>query len=352
MKKALIATLLCLALPVLAGEPVGVVVNTNTNSIQLINPLTMELTPSLLKGNLGSYGGQLLDVVVAPDGKKAFVSNFGDAKIFCIDIAGGFNAEPTIIGEAYTGFFAEDMDITPDGKYLLVTDGGFSSVIGVIDVETMTLVKRYNFPNCYSNCVAVHPSGNFVYSGDYFQGQLYVFAFAEGVLTLQETQYILPSRPVNLAVSPDGQTLIAVGAGTYNQAIFGINHLGNLYNFSMLNMPSKHGQSCVFSADSTKAYFLSNSYNGGTQIHALDVTGPGAVSVAGSLKLSIMRGTSQLFGVDTMALDPSGNYLFVANPTISGGVVETTAIDLHAWSEAAQLKCNGIPTGIAFGTIE
>jgi len=52
-----------------------------------------------------------------------------------------------------------------------------------------------------------------------------------------------------------------------------------------------------------------------------------------------------------MAIDPSGNYLYVTNPTLSGGVVEVTVIDLTTNTEVNQIHANGIPTGIAFATI-
>ncbi len=353
MKKVLFAALLCVAIPVLAGEPIGVVANNNTNSIHLINPLTMELTPSLLKGNLGSYGGGLFDVVITPNGKKAFVSNFGDSRIYCLDIAGGFNAEPSIIGYVDIPFFAEDMDITPDGKWVLVTDGGFSPRCAVVDIETLTLAKNNYLKGNSAQSVSVHPNGQWVYFVDYFGAMIHTYALdAEGVLSYVDTAYLDAYRPVNCAVSPDGKTLIAAISNRYDALAFAINPVGGLYNKTLVTFPAKGGQSVVFSADSTKAYYLSNNWTMGTQVQAMDVGAEGNVTLAASLRLSIGRGTSQLFGVDNMAIDPSGNYLFVTNPTVSGGVVEITVVDLATMTEAAQLKCNGIPTGIAFGTIE
>ncbi|MBP7830616.1 MAG: hypothetical protein KA248_11935 [Kiritimatiellae bacterium] len=64
------------------------------------------------------------------------------------------------------------------------------------------------------------------------------------------------------------------------------------------------------------------------------------------------RGTSQLFGVDTIALDPVGNYLYVANPTASGGLSTLSIIDLTAQNQVNYMPGSGIPTGIAFSTIK
>ena len=64
------------------------------------------------------------------------------------------------------------------------------------------------------------------------------------------------------------------------------------------------------------------------------------------------RGTSQLFGVDTIAIDPSGSYLYVANPTVSGGLPGLSIIDLTVGAPIDSVPGRGIPTGIAFSTLE
>jgi DNA-binding beta-propeller fold protein YncE len=346
------AIMALLTLSAYASEPLGVVANNNTNSIQLINPLTMEISPSMLKGNLGSYGGGLFDVVFTPNGKKAFVSNFGDSQIHAIDTAGGFQAEPTIIGSVNIPFFAEDMDVTPDGTKLLVTDGGFSPRVAVVDVESLTLIKQNYLRDCYANAISIHPSGKYFYVADYFQGAIHGYALAsDGTATFLNSVYLGGERPVNVTVSPDGKTMIAVMSNTYSCHAFAIGD-GNFADAGRVELPAKGGQSCVFSKDGTKVYYLSNSLLNSAQIQVLNVTGAGLVAYASSIEMSIPRGTSQLFGVDTLAVDPAGTHLFVANPTVSGGVVEVTVIDLTSNTETAQLMCNGIPTGIAFATIQ
>ena len=127
-----------------ANDGFGVFANSNTNNIQFIDG--SNTTGPWLAGQLGSYGGGLFDVVITPDGKTAIVSNFGDSKIFFIDISGGFNAAPVLLTPkgVRIGFFAEDMAITPDGKYVLVTDGGFSARVAVVDIAGRYLLKSNN----------------------------------------------------------------------------------------------------------------------------------------------------------------------------------------------------------------
>ncbi|MCX6583671.1 MAG: hypothetical protein NT166_26145 [Candidatus Aminicenantes bacterium] len=336
-----------------AGEQIGVFANSNTNSIQFINPDTQEVSPSLLKGTLGSYGGGLFDVVITPNGKTAIVSNFGDSKIFFVDISGGFDVAPTLLGQTRIGFFAEDMAITPDGKYVLVTDGGFASRIAVVDIAGQYVVGSPNFANVYSNAVAITPNGLTVLTADYFQGKINQFAFnpEDGTLTFVHAFYVLPTRPVNIEISPDGQTAIAVSATGYKHPVFSLCPTNVVFT-GFVTVAHKSGQSCVFSKDGTKAYLLSNSWNSRAMVEVLEVTGPGQVTASGvSIPARPKKGTSQLFGVDTIAIDPNGEYLYVANPTLSGGSERISIIDLAVNAQVNYIQGNGIPVGIAFTTI-
>jgi DNA-binding beta-propeller fold protein YncE len=337
-----------------AEEPIGVVVNANTNSFHFIDPLTQELSPSQLKGYIGSYGGQLFDVVFADNGKKVFITNFGDSRVFIIDISGGFSGSPELIGYVDIPFFAEDMDVTPDGKYVLVTDGGFSSRCAVFSTETYELISNYNLGGNQAQAVAISPDGKVAVFADYWNQAIHSYLLGEdGSLTYAQTSYITGGRPVNVAISPDSKNVIAVDAVRYDCPVFKLNTAnGGMALKSTVTFENKGGQSCVFGKDGTKAYYISSTWNKGPRINVIDITAPGVAAFNSYIQMSIPRGTSQLFGVDTIAIDPSGNYLYVANPTLSGGVVEVTVIDLTTNTEVNQLHCNGLPTGINFTTIQ
>jgi DNA-binding beta-propeller fold protein YncE len=344
-----------LAIMVSANEPIGVFANSNTNCIQFIDPVTNNVSDPLLKGYFGSYGGGLFDVVITSDGKTAIVSNFGDSEIFFVDISGGFNAQPTLLGSTYVGFFAEDMAITPDDKYVLVTDGGFTPRIGVIDIHSQTLLYNKNLGLKYAQAIAITPDGKLVLVADYSSRAIHSYMLdSNGNLTFKETQNIGPCAPVNVAISPDGKTVIAADASHSIAPIFLIDSQGNLCFQEFIPLPARGVQSCIFSGDGKKAYILTNGNLGkGTQVHILNVTAPGQVSASGtSITVTPTRGTSQLFGVDNIALDPSENYLYVTNPTLSGGVSGISIIDLTTNIEVGYIQGTGIPTGIAFTTIK
>jgi DNA-binding beta-propeller fold protein YncE len=337
-----------------ADKAMGVFVNSNTNCIQFIDPSDNSVTPNYLGGMIGSYGGGLFDVVITPDGKTAVVSNFGDSKIFFIDISNGFECPTKLPVPVRTGMFAEDMVVTPDGQYVLVADGGFSPYVTTIQLDPTFVCRNYLGNNKYANSVDITPDGTVLVS-DYFQGAIHAYALSNtGTLTHLKTVRILPFRPVNTAISPDGKTVIAVTAGFSGTAILCYDpSTQDLVYTGHIAMPSKNGQSCVFNKAGDKAYYLSNSQNKGTQVIVLNVGPSCTVSPSGtSIKIWPSRGTSQLFGVDTIALDPDEKYLYVTNPTLSGGIASVAIVDLSINQQVGYIPAMGIPTGIAFTTID
>lgn len=366
-KKSLLMLLMfgLVSLSIMAADQIGVFANFNTNCIQYIDPANQKVSGSLLKGNLGSYAGGLLDVVITSDGKTAIVSNFGDQKIFFIDISGGFNEMPTLLGSTKVPIFAEDLDLTPDNKYVLVTDGGITSTISIVEVSTRKMVGSQSFGTRYSNAISVCPQkattfdGYIVMTADYFGRKVNVFKFINKTLEFVKSFNVRPCGPVNISISPDGYTAIAASANTRYTPFFRISNnydevtfLGTSKGF--IDLPYISGQSCVFSQDSNTAYYLSNSMAHHAQIEVIDVPTPIGGSPTESPKFlrSIparpKRGTSQLFGVDTIALDPSGNFLYVSNPTTASASVRISIIDIIGRQQIGYIQGNGIPMGIAF----
>jgi len=337
-----------------AEKQIGVFANLNTNCIQFIDPMNHKVSHPKLKGELGNYFGPLLDVAITSDGRTAIVSNFWDGKIFFIDISKGFDEDPSLIGDGFISFFAEDIAITPDDKYALVTDGSFSPYVGVIDIASGTLAKLEYLGFKEAVAVAITPDGKLALFADNSFGAIHSYWIeSDGSLTFKETQIILPFWPANIAISPDGKTVI-VSEGDYSIApVFLIDSQYNLCLKEFMPMPSPNGQTCVFSPDGSKAYYLSSSQEKGTLVHVLNVTGPGKVSASGtSIEVNPWRGIGYLYGVETLAIDPSGNYLFITNPSGDYGVTGVSIIDLTTNTQVDFLRAFGIPAGIAFATIK
>ena len=344
-----------LANMVFAGRPIGVFANKNTNCIQFIDPITQTVSDHLLKGDLGTYAGGLMDVVITSDRKTAIVSNMGDSRIYFIDISRGFNDQPILLGSTWVFIPPEDMAITPDDNYVVVTDGGNSNHAAVVDIPSRSLVRVQYLKGASVQAAAVTPDGELVLFADYGGGALHSYRIdGEGTLSYKETQLIRPFSPVNVAISPDGKTVIVVHAFSSRASVFLIDSMHDLCFQEYISLPARGGQSCVFSGDGAKAYYLTNANPGkGTQVHILDVASPGKVAASGtSITVTPARGTGHFYGIETIALDPWDNYLYVTNPVASGAVTGISIIDLATHTEVGYLMGTGIPTGICFTALQ
>jgi DNA-binding beta-propeller fold protein YncE len=366
---ALLLAVPLLAVPLMAvdapsaDEPIGVFANSNTNSIQFINPLTQQVSPPRLTRRLGTTGGGLFDLVITPDGKTAIVSNFGDSRIFFIDISGGFSRNPILLGSTRTPMFAEDLALSPDGKYVLVSDGGFSPLVVVVRVSTRRIVSTFDgtSKSVQAQSVQVADDGTVIVA-DYWNTGLHTLSLSDAGVLRYKKSYLWPphpdyaNRPLNSATSPDGQTVIAVGI---EQVRPFLKTGAVLTKRQQIVLPAMGGQSCVFSQDGTKAYYVTggggfNGINEGTggQVHVLNVDGPGRVSYSGiHIKFRAAGPNSQLFGVDTAAIEPSGQFLYLTNISLSGAYQSVAVVDLIRNKVVGKLPAHGLPTGIAFTTI-
>ncbi|HPB56647.1 MAG TPA: hypothetical protein PLB68_11860, partial [Candidatus Aminicenantes bacterium] len=418
------------------GAPAGVggliAINGDTySSIKTVNPRALTLSPRLLDGQMEGLpteeapspkGGGLFDAVITPDGKTAVVSNFGMQIVYFLDISNPDS--PTVLGNVPitydTGevdkegkpivysFFAEDMALTPDGRYLLVTDGGFSPYMALINVRTRTLktIWKLEAPGVdettgeptiiskYVNSCSVAGDGRTVLLSDYFNAQVHVFLMDPDAGTLEFRQSfdtlfplagptvapvkgavkeqgtsatMVGTRVLNIALSPDGKTVVALGpvqdegsdpeTYTFSCApwVFRVNAPGRVVSKGYVALPkvARGAQTGVFSRDGSKFYMGVTEYRETIPtppgepiynppnyvIYVFRVTPEGdLVDTGARVQLATPRGTSQLFGVDTMAIDPENRYLFVSNPTVSGGARVVSAVDLPTLKEVKELS--------------
>lgn len=403
----------------------GLVVYYNTNGVAMIDPVRHVISPMHLNeydyaidpetelpfgAPLGSESGGRFDLAMTSDGRTAVISNFGDNTVYFVDLSSG---APVVVGKVRLDLFAEDIAIDPTNRWALVTDGNDTQV-AVLDIPTRSWVpagydsetgEPYSLrvvtdegdpenPNDntygYANAVEIAADGRTVIVADYFgyvpfETNLYVLLLdpATGGLTYSQSSGALWKqgadrnspfpvlyRPVNVAISPDGRTVIAVNANRStdpgdddpdaifegcNLAVFTIDSPGHITRRADVILPYKidGGQSLVFSADGSRAYLHTiytddapqpvdpDSFYEYAEIQVLAVDGPGRVRRIGAMRSPTQRGTSQLFGVDTLAITPDGNYLYATNPTMSDA---KPVIDVYDLRRQRFLKRIGCPT--------
>jgi DNA-binding beta-propeller fold protein YncE len=329
-------------------------------ALYTVDAETDTLYGPFLAGQLGAAGGGLFDIAVTPDGNTAVVSNFGNRTVYFVDVSDPTNLQ--LLGHVNITIFAEDIAITPDGKFALVADGGFSSYISSINIATRTLIEEANLTDTgvFANAVTVAPDGT-VICADYFQGMLQTFTvdgfghlttrFTYNISRFTTDNFNFTDRPVNVAVAPDGQTVLLMTTTSPYVTVYQITSPGTLtYIGRVPGLPAiwddtenneqwwGSRQSVAFSSDGRKAFVIDNGVYDPVQefylnntISVLDITAPGSVSLsAPSAAILRYNSSSQLFGVDV--LDIALNKLYVGNPTLSNGVPYLHVVNLNDFS--------------------
>jgi hypothetical protein len=341
-------------------------------ALYTIDAATNTLYGPFLQGQLGSANGGLFDVTIAPGSRRAIVSNFGDRTVFLVNCNDPTNLQ--LINSQNITFFAEDTDITADGRFALVADGGFSSKLASINMATGTLVEVQNLGSMNACAVSVAPDGTIVMvdyfgskintatidsSGDITPGQSY------DIPTETKDGTVIKPLPVNVAIAPDGQTVLVLTTSSDFVTVYKITGPGTLtYMGRVFGLPAiwndtdpndKHWsgsqQSAAFNSAGTQAYVITNGRGFmpdktelPSQISVLDINGPGNVSLRIASAADIPHiGSSQLFGVDCLAV--ANNNLYVGNPTISGASPDLRVVNLTSYSVSA------IPVGLLPGAV-
>ena len=165
------------------------------------------------------------------------------------------------------------------------------------------------------------------------------------------------SRPINVGIAPDGQTVIVCDVAAYDPpthtlfavGVYRITSPGVLTFTGVITGLNRATQSVAFSPNGNKAYL---SQNGGhierydyNHLAVLDITAPGVVSLDRATVADMPRLTSsQLFGVDTIAV--ANGKAYVGYPTISGASYDLRVVNLEDYS-VRSVSLRSIPVGVA-----
>ena len=201
----------------------------------------------------------------------------------------------------------------------------------------------------YFQAVAVAPDGQTVLTADYYSGFVHVFTmdYSTGHLTYVNSIDVSNEGilwPVNVSISPNGQTAIVAEAySDIDHMVFAVLNIASPGVVTLADMVTpvhrlEGCQSVVFNQSGTRAYSNCTPewpapQDEGTEPNNVIVTlnidpTTGAVTDSGAAMEVNLKQTDQFFGVDTLALDPSGRYLFVSNPSVNPNDI-TLGLPLH-----------------------
>ncbi len=329
-----------------------------TGTLTVIDAATDIAYGPILSGELGTEGGGVLDIAVTPDGKTALISNFGDQAIFVVDVSNPLS--PSVVTSITLPMYAEDIAIAHDGQLAMVSDGGLSSHIMVLDLISFTLAYTVELApmGCDAQAVDIAPDGTAVVA-DYIGGAVcslypdttgmytvtgrYTYTLnADGSIAPDGTGTHQP-WPLNVAIAPDGQTVFVCNAFTYDSptdtlhsvGVYRIISPGVLTLTQVVTGLSRTAQSVAFDLQGDKAYLPGNSGDVDNyefdHLIVLDILGPGEVRLDADGPADWARLTSgQFFGVDTIGV--VNNKAYVGYPTNYGASNDLRIVNLSDYS--------------------
>ena len=283
--------------------------------------------------------------MVTPDGETAIVSNFDGRIIYFIDLTGPAPVElgSVLIPSSAT---AEDLALSPDGRWVLVTDGGGAERVTSIDVLNRERVQTQPVPG--AQAVAVAADGETVIVIDTDRDQVHVLRLnpEDGTLIYAGQRLRTGDVPINVTISPNGRTALVANFWDDTVTVLRIDGPGDVVRIGELRYLPGGQQSIAFSPDGGKAYVVSIDPDP-DEFSVLNINGPGDVTDSGVRIDLDTSAPSGFYGVDCLAVSPDGSKAYVGNP---GGnpIDEVTIVDLIDYSVTGQIDVGRYPVGIAF----
>ncbi len=266
-----------------------------------------------LQGQLGGNNG-LLNVAVTPDGHYALASNWADDRVYRIDLSDP--SAPALDGSLPLPFSPGSIAISLDGSYAIVACGGRgSNQIAVIDMTGFSLKTTYTFQTngATAAAVAIAPDNKTWVATDVVNNQILYGTYSLASGFSGEQSLPAGSHPVNVSISPDGQTVLVADAGSSEVSVYRIAGPGTLVAEPAVTGLPSGCQSIAFSPDGSRAYVLSETAP--CELSWLSVTGPGAVSLGGAGVASLpFLSYSPAIGLDQMAISGDGRTLVFTVP--------------------------------------
>jgi VCBS repeat-containing protein len=311
----------------LSSGAIGLVADYATNSVVAFDPKTDTVLTSIPIAN--NCGGIVGGVAISPDGTLGFVTNFC-GQVYVIDLtvtppvlASGTN--PITVSQA-----AEGVVVTPDGRYLLVSNPNVS----VVDIESRTEIG--------TNPVAARDvtvcSDNSVLTGEFFDGNVHRLTIdSSGVLT-DTGEVLAANSPMNVSCVPGNATGLVPSFGDNSVRSFAIPGLAQ----TDLEGLATSGQTAITNRAGTKAYVRhSDCFNPHVDYFNYDFT-TGAMTALGiTINLANIPASDCWFGIDQLAL--YGNKLYVS----ANGAVEIYNATNGAFIGSITDASISNPTGIA-----
>ncbi|MDY0152631.1 MAG: PKD domain-containing protein, partial [Candidatus Cloacimonas sp.] len=314
------------------------VANRLSSDISVIDTATNAVYGPFLTGQLGS--NYLADFVVSPNSQFALVSNFNNNTVYQLDISNPLN--PSLLASYVLSFRAEDITLSYDGRFAIVADGGTTTMLAVIDLQSRATIQNLNISPRFAQGVSISIDGK-VLVNDYHNGYVYQYLLnlQTGMLT-DSGSSIAISSAFNSAISPSGEYAIACGGSASNTKLLKLNQDNSLTVVQTIE--SIGSQSAVYSPDGSKV--LIAVIGSPSKLHVYNVQPDGTLLFASSYNLSEYS-SGGYFGVDPLAINSANSKAYASN--LYETYANVHAIDLTTGT--LTYLPTGSPVGLAIANL-
>ena len=310
----------------LMSQTIGMVANNSSDSVTVF-----DADADSILGTISLPSGTVGDCSITADQALGFVTDFR-SRIHVIDLAALTLASGT--NPIGISNFGEDTSITPDQKFLVVSDGSAVQPISVVDIATRTQISTFSL-GTDANSVDVCSDGSVLATSLRSDNVRRLTVDGAGALT--DTGDVLSAPdPNNVFCAPGGTSGIVVTRGAGDMRSFTIPGLSSVDSRSLTGSFGISGQ---INPAGSLAYVRSNS-SGSVDVFSYN-SSTGTLGAAPLFSIPIPN-TPTFFGMDQLALNPQGTKLYVAR---SGSV---NVYDASTGSFLTTLSISGTNTGVCF----
>ena len=253
-----------------------------------------------------STGSQAHSVVAGPSGRWVYVTN-GSSGISVLDAATAVRKDviPVVVSGAAVNagggptLNPRGLAISPDGRYLFVSDNQDGGAVVVIDIATKTAVASFSLGLGWMPLgIAVHPDGQRAYFAfaDVTASNLDVVRVFDTVkMTPTATSIPVGARPTGVAITPDGAKVYV--SNNLGNSVSVINTATNLVTTTVAVGLAPAG--LAVSPDNFQVYVVNKTGNSVSVINVALDTIVGTVTVGS--------------GPESIAISPDGRRAYVTN---------------------------------------
>ncbi len=307
------ALLVCLSLSAGLGLGLGASASVRAESALVINnvgPLrvvglntaTDVLSATGLQLQSSGAGGLGGDCAIDPSGARGYAAvGFGSGSgIVPLNLPAASAGPRIVVPNA-----PNDVDLTPDGRFLLVAyfnAVGENGPLSVIDTSTNTIVQNKIPASGDAQSVDVCDDGSSVVIGDDANKKIGLLSLSSGGVLSDVTNQSVPTGGLalhNAYCAPGSRSAIAAAGG-------GALHSFLLPGLTPVSNIAVQAQSAAFAPDGKRLYV--RSFNSVVRALAFD---PATGVIGAQLWQTTVTGGTGFFGRDELALSPDGGKLYV-----------------------------------------